>query len=121
MRPVCISTSSAPRHSGGALAKGSGRGGLRPHCPRLNYALALLQCLPGILPSHVLRSLFALLLTASTCVGQLLHFNFSGTLDCPNGVYPLLSPQFNASFDLPSDPRDLIANPYNIDLGVMPP
>lgn len=56
------------------------------------------------------------LLATPRASGQLLHFSLSGTLDSPNGVYPLLAPQFNVSFDLPSDPRNLVSEPLAVAL-----
>src|SRR5690348_6665749 len=42
-----------------------------------------------------------------------LHFKITGTFDTPNGDYPLASPAFEVTFDIPSDPApaDLINFP----------
>jgi hypothetical protein len=48
------------------------------------------------------------LLSAAAPAQQLLHFNISGTLDTPRGVFPLSGSQFTTTFDLSSDPTNLI-------------
>jgi len=63
----------------------------------------------------VLLTILALL-SVPRAVGQLLHFSLWGTLDSPTGVSPLLAPQFNAGFDLPSGPRDLVSGPLAVAL-----
>jgi hypothetical protein len=69
------------------------------------------------LPDHIMKRSLArrivvlvavVLLAASVSAEQMLHFSLSGTLDTPNRPYPLLGSDFDAAFDLSSDPRDLL-------------